>query len=113
MRGRGARARLGIGAVLVAVYDACKVRSKPPRVRSRLTPDVWTEPKYVATVLADQITRSPVHTCALAKDGFGLALRFPRFVGGIRDDKSPEQATTVDEIERLHAMSVRKSDLKP
>lgn len=130
MRGRGARARLGIGAVLVAVYDAktdtlptiakvgsglsdeewvklrraldaCKVRSKPPRVRSRLTPDVWTEPKYVATVLADQITRSPVHTCALGKDGFGLALRFPRFVGGIRDDKSPEQATSVREIERL------------
>lgn len=141
LRGRGARARLGIGAVLVAVYDAktdsfptiakvgsglsdaewvrlrhaldaCKLTSKPPRVRSRLTPDVWTEPKYVATVLADQITRSPVHTCALAKDGFGLALRFPRFVSGIRDDKSPEQATTVDEIERLHAMSVRKSDSK-
>jgi DNA ligase 1 len=141
MRGRGARARLGIGAVLVAVYDAktdtfptiakvgsglsdkewvtlrhaldaCKITSKPPRVRSRVTPDVWAEPKYVATVLADQITRSPVHTCALGKDGFGLALRFPRFVGGIRDDKSPEQATSVREIERLHAMSVRKADSK-
>jgi DNA ligase-1 len=142
MRGRGARARLGIGAVLVAVYDAktdtfptiakvgsglsdaewvkklrhaldaCKITSKPPRVRSRLTADVWAEPKYVTTVLADQITRSPVHTCALAKDGFGLALRFPRFVGGIRDDKSPEQATSVREIERLHAMSLRKADSK-
>ena len=139
MRGRGARARLGIGAVLVAAYDAktdsfptvakvgsglsdaewvslrhaleaCKLTSKPPRVRSRLTPDVWTQPKYVATILADQITRSPVHTCALATDGFGLALRFPRFVGGIRDDKSPEQATSVREMERLHAMSVGKSD---
>jgi len=141
MRGRGARARLGIGAVLVAVYDAktdsfptiakvgsglteeewvklrraldaCKLTSKPPRVRSRLIPDVWTEPKYVATVLADQITRSPVHTCALVKDGSGLALRFPRFVGGIRDDKSPEQATSVREIEQLYAMSLRKSDLR-
>jgi len=139
MRGRGARAQLGIGAVLVAVYDAktdtfptiakvgsglsdkewvrlrhaldaCKITSKPPRVRSRVTPDVWAEPKYVATVLADQITRSPVHTCALGKDGFGLALRFPRFVGGIRDDKSPEQATSMREIEQLHAMSDRKAD---
>jgi DNA ligase-1 len=136
MRGRGTRARLGIGAVLVAAYDAktdsfptvakvgsglseeewvklrhaldaCKLTSKPPRVRSRITPDVWTEPKYVVTVLADQITRSPVHACALAKDGFGLALRFPRFIGGIRDDKSAEQATTVREIEELYAMGAR------
>lgn len=136
MRGRGARARLGIGAVLVAVYDAktdsfptiakvgsglseqewiklrraldkCRISSRTSRVQSRLTPDVWTEPKYVATVLADQITRSPVHTCALARDGVGLALRFPRFAGGIRDDKSPEQATTVREIVHLYEMARR------
>lgn len=138
MRGRGWRARLGIGAALVAVHDAktdtfptiakvgsglseeewvalrqaldaCRITGKPPRVRSRLTADVWTEPKYVATVLADQITQSPVHTCALDRDGIGLALRFPRFVGGIRDDKSAEQATTVREIQELYATGRRGS----
>jgi DNA ligase-1 len=133
LRGRGMRAHLKIGALLGAVYDTrkdCfqtiakigsglseqnwlklrrlldegKVKTKPARVDSRLTPDVWVEPQYVLTVLADEITRSPVHTCAQDKDGIGLALRFPRVVGFIRDDKSPEDATTVKEIRELHRM---------
>jgi DNA ligase-1 len=33
-----------------------------------------------------------------------MALRFPRVVGFIRDDKSPEDATTVNEIRELHRM---------
>jgi DNA ligase-1 len=28
----------------------------------------------------------------------GLGLRFPRFTGRVRDDKGPEQCTTVNEI---------------
>ena len=127
------RARLGIGALLAAVYDAktdsfktvgkvgsglseenwiklrklldqSAVKDKPARVDSRLIPDVWAEPQYVVTVLADEITRSPIHTCALDESGTGLALRFPRVVGFIRDDKSPEDATTVAEIKKLYAM---------
>jgi DNA ligase-1 len=61
-------------------------------------PDVWVEPRYVVTVLADEITRSPVHTCSVDDSGRGLALRFPRVIGFIRKDKSPEDATTVAEI---------------
>jgi DNA ligase-1 len=131
LRGRGVRARLGIGAILVSVFDPktdtfptiAKVGSgfseegwiqlrrmldqsrsaqKPARVRSRLTPDVWVEPKYVVSVLADQITRSPVHLCAVDREGRGLALRFPRVVGDIRDDKSPEDATSVTEIRHMY-----------
>jgi DNA ligase-1 len=139
LRGRGARARLGIGALLAAVYDkktdsfktVGKVGSglsekdwvrlrelldeaaaadKPARVDARLIPDVWVEPQYVITVLADEITRSPIHTCARDESGTGLALRFPRVVGFIRDDKSPEDATTVAEIKKLYGMQGKKRD---
>ena len=130
LRGRGNRARLGIGALLGAVYDPptdsfqsiakigsglseenwirirrllddARVRGKPARVNSRLVPDVWVAPRYVVTVLADEITRSPVHTCASDDSGRGLALRFPRVVGFIRSDKSPEDATTATEIQKM------------
>lgn len=54
-----------------------------------------------------ELTVSPVHTVAREnlKKG-GLALRFPRFVRW-RDDKSPEQATTVHELYELYR-SVRR-----
>ncbi len=130
LRGRGARTRLGIGSLLGAVYDArtdtfqtigkigsglsdenwmklkrlldeVQVDEKPARVDSRMKPDVWIEPKVVVNVLADEITRSPVHTAGRDKDGRGLALRFPRVVGFVRDDKSAEDATTTVEIEKM------------
>jgi DNA ligase 1 len=137
LRGRGMRARLGIGALLAAVYskktdsfetvgkvgsglseknwvrlrellDEAAAPEKPARVDSRLAPDVWVEPQYVMTVLADEITRSPVHTCARDESGAGLALRFPRVVGFIREDKSPEDATTVAEIKKMYAMQKKR-----
>jgi DNA ligase 1 len=137
LRGRGMRARLGIGALLAAVYnkksdsfetvgkvgsglsernwvrlrellDEATAADKPARVDSRLVPDVWVEPQYVMTVLADEITRSPIHTCARDKTGAGLALRFPRVVGFIREDKSPEDATTVAEIKKMYAMQKKR-----
>jgi DNA ligase-1 len=137
LRGRGMRARLGIGALLAAVYnkktdsfetvgkvgsglseknwvrlrellDEAAAHDKPARVNSRLIPDVWVEPQYVMTVLADEITRSPVHTCARDESGAGLALRFPRVVGFIREDKSPEDATTVAEIKKMYAMQKKR-----
>ena len=137
LRGRGIRARLGIGALLAAVYnkktdsfetvgkvgsglseknwvrlrellDEAAAPDKPARVDSRLVPDTWVEPQYVITVLADEITRSPVHTCARDESGAGLALRFPRVVGFIREDKSPEDATTVAEIKKMYAMQKKR-----
>jgi DNA ligase-1 len=137
LRGRGYRTRFGIGSLLGAVYDEGtdtfksigkigsglsdenwmrmrelldteKVDHQPARVDSRLVPDVWVEPKFVVTVLADEITRSPIHTTALDDQGRGLALRFPRVVGFIRDDKSAEDATTTKEIAEMFAQQ-RKS----
>ncbi|MGC8681815.1 MAG: ATP-dependent DNA ligase [Candidatus Acidifodinimicrobium sp.] len=128
-KGKGLRAALGIGALLVGVYDEKadmfktiakvgsgfseeqfkelrkilddeKVDKKPARVDSILVPDVWVEPKYVIAIKADEITKSPIHTCG-AKDGVGYALRFPRAVTFIRTDKKAEDTNTVKEIEEM------------
>ena len=125
--GKGARAAFGIGAVLATVYDpdtdtfktvsrigsgfsqeewaqlreildANASASMPPRVDSTVTPDVWIHPQTVITVMADEITRSAMHTCGKDENGVGYALRFPRAKGFIRCDKNPEDATTVAEI---------------
>jgi len=130
LRGRGMRARFGIGALLVAVYDAkqdkfatiakigtgfsdeewpqmrelldrSKVDHKPARVEAMMEPDVWVEPKYVIEMQADEITRSPIHTAGKVGDEPGYALRFPRVKGFIRTDKKPEDATTVKEIAKM------------
>src|SRR5262249_21616843 len=90
------------------LLDQAAADDKPPRVDSRLEPDVWVEPRYVITVLADEITRSPVNTCALDKSGSGLALRFPRVVGFIREDRTPEDATTVAEIKKMYGMQKKR-----
>ena len=73
---------------------------KPARVDARRHADVWFEPAVVVEVLAAELTLSPTHTAAwgLLKEDSGLALRFPRFTGRWRDDKAPEDATTVTEV---------------
>ena len=72
---------------------------RPPRVNARQPADVWFEPGMVIEVLAAELSLSPNHTAGWGriKDAAGLALRFPRFTGRYRDDKAPEDATTVDE----------------
>lgn len=131
--GRGARAEFGFGGFLGAVYDEdedrfktitkvgsgfteqqmadlkkmldkIKVKEKPKRVDALISPYVWVEPKYVVTLTADEITRSPTHTCGKQKDEPGYALRFPRLTGEIRSDKKPEDATTVSEIIEMFGM---------
>ncbi|MGB8647688.1 MAG: ATP-dependent DNA ligase [Anaerolineae bacterium] len=126
--GRGQRARFGIGALLGAVYDKkndrfrtigkvgtglsdlewpamkkmlddhCKTPHQPARVDALMIPDVWCEPKYVVEVQADEITRSPIHTAGREGDEPGYALRFPRILNFVREDKNPEDATTEQEI---------------
>jgi DNA ligase-1 len=127
LKGKGQRARFGIGTVLGAVYDpesdtfktVSKIGSgfteeewsqlreklddiaiphKPARVDSIMEPDVWVQPQYVITVTADEITRSPTHTAGKQGDEPGYALRFPRAQGFIRTDKRPEDANTVAEV---------------
>ena len=135
--GRGARSEFKFGGLLCAVYnekrdvfetvsrigtgftekqmtefknmlDRIKVKNRPARVDALVEPDFWVEPKYVITVKADEITKSPTHTCGRERqpDGeeVGYALRFPRIVGEeiVRGDKSVEDATTTKEIIEMY-----------
>ncbi|MBI4322055.1 MAG: ATP-dependent DNA ligase [Chloroflexi bacterium] len=130
--GRGKRAKFGIGSLLAAVYDPendryrtvtkigsglteaawmdlrrrldeIRVEDKPRQVDSVIEPDVWVEPKHVVEVFADEITRSPSHTCGKVGKEQGYALRFPRVIS-LRWDKRPEDATTEREVLAMHRM---------
>jgi DNA ligase-1 len=135
--GRGQRTEFGFGGLLAAAYnekrdmfetvtrigtgfseeqmknfkkilDKIKVPHKPARVDSLVTPDFWVEPKYVVEVRADEITRSPMHTCGRDSNDTGYALRFPRIVSdGVRGDKSADEATTTKEIIEMYGQQKR------
>jgi len=81
-----------------------------PRVSSEMKADIWFAPSKVLEVSADEITLSPLHTCALGsvRRGSGLALRFPRFTGKYRDEKSPEDATTTKEALEIYHRQLKK-----
>lgn len=124
-KGRGKRAGFGVGAFLVGIRDGEKFKSvskigtgltdaqwremdrrakalevgekpKEYELHKNLTPDVWVRPSLIVEILADEITRSPIHSA-------GLALRFPRLIR-FRDEKDPNQATTIAELEKLYGM---------
>lgn len=76
-------------------------------VSKQLFPDSWIEPKIIAEIIADEITRSPAHTAAVGikteingdSTEKGLSIRFPRLKKWKRDKLQP---TTVKEIIRMY-----------
>lgn len=139
--GKGKRAAFGAGALLVGLYDkkrdmfvtvtrigtglsddewksikertkGLERQTKPARVDSLISPSVWVEPEIVIEVLADEITRSPLHTAgAQVTDGIkepGYALRFPRLVTFREKDKKAEDATSVEELIEMYNQQGRK-----
>jgi len=135
--GRGKRVSFGAGALLVGVYDnkndefvtvskigtgltdeewreihkradKIKVDKRPARVNSILVPSVWIAPEIVIEVLADEITRSPVHTAGKTDSEPGYALRFPRLVKFRGSDKQAEDATTVKELIEMYKLQFKK-----
>jgi DNA ligase-1 len=81
-----------------------------PRVVSKMEADVWFVPQLVFEVIASEITLSPIHVAAMGKirPDAGLALRFPKFTGKIRDDKSPEDATTTAELLEMYNSQMKR-----
>jgi DNA ligase-1 len=77
---------------------------KNPRIDSEMEADVWFEPELVIEVVASEITLSPIHKAARdhIRKGAGLALRFPKFTGKIRLEKTPEDASTNEEVITLY-----------
>ena len=61
-------------------------------------------PAVVLEVIGAEITLSPIHTVALGRfrPESGLAIRYPRFTGRWRDDKAPEDATTVEDLIEMY-----------
>jgi DNA ligase-1 len=88
---------------------------RPPDVESILVPDVWYRPKLVIETIASEITLSPIYPAGLnsVRSGSGLALRFPKFTGKLRDEKGPEDATTVKEIVEMYSQQLKKIQSKP
>jgi DNA ligase-1 len=77
---------------------------RPARVDARQPADVWFEPALVVEVLSAELTLSPNHPAGWGrvKPDSGLAMRFPRFTGHWREDKSATDATTTDELVSLY-----------
>jgi len=93
--------------------DKFEAEKKPAlyEVDKLMNVDQWVKPFLVVEIKADEITRSPVHTAgrkmkpsksgsAVDVDIPGLALRFPRLLK-FRDDKRPEDVTTLDEVQKM------------
>lgn len=135
-KGRGKRAAFGVGGFLLGTRGADdryysisrlgsglsdkqfrETKERVEKLRSNdqpkeyvvlkdAEPDVWVRPKLVAEVLADEISLSPRHTAGSKQAGRGYSLRFPRLVR-FRDDKDPEDATTVNEIAKMYTQQTR------
>jgi DNA ligase-1 len=124
-KGKGKRSDFGAGAFLVGIKDGKKYlsvskigtgltdkqwkeldeRTKKLGVKEipasyvvdkNLYPDTWVKPSLVVEILADEITVSPIHAAK-------YALRFPRLIK-FRDEKNPEDITTIKELIRLFEM---------
>ena len=86
------------------------IANKNPRVNSgEIKMDVWFEPKIVIEIFSPEITLSPIYTTHIdkIKKGYGLALRFPKFTGKIREDKNAEDSTTIKEIENMYKKQLK------
>jgi DNA ligase-1 len=97
-------------AKLPKLMEEHKISHRHPRVQSTFEADVWFEPVVVLEILGAEITLSPIHMCAMnvIRKGSGLAIRFPRFTGNYRLDKSAEDATTVTEFVGMYQKQLKK-----
>ena len=79
------------------------IKSKPENynIQNQMKCDYWVEPKIVVELLADEITKSPMHTS-------GYALRFPRLVSW--REKLPTDVTSTKELEKMFKLQKTGGD---
>ncbi len=96
-------------AALPARLAPLQRAERPARVDARQDADVWFEPGLVLEILSAELTLSPNYTAGWGqvKEQAGLAMRFPRFTGRWRDDKSAQDATTTGELIDLYRTARR------
>ena len=85
---------------------------KNPRVESTMEADIWFEPEVVLEIVASEISLSPIHKTGLnmIRKDIGFALRFPKFTGKIRSEKSAEDASVDEEVLALYK-NQKKSEM--
>ena len=95
---------------LPKLLEKYRADHRHPRVDSKIEPDAWFVPGLVLEIIGAEITLSPIHTCGMnsIRQGSGLAVRFPRFTGKYREDKSPEDCTTTDEVIEMYRAQLKK-----
>ncbi|MEM2016752.1 MAG: ATP-dependent DNA ligase, partial [Nitrososphaerota archaeon] len=95
---------------LPSILEQCKIHHRHARVETGMEADVWFEPRLVLEIIGAEITLSPIHRAGwnVIKENTGLAIRFPRFTGKYRLDKSPEDATTVNELIEMYNSQLKK-----
>lgn len=89
---------------LYQILSANVTLKKNPRINSEMEADVWFEPEIIIEIVASEITLSPIHKTALnaVRKNNGMALRFPKFTGKIRMEKTAEDASTDQEVIALY-----------
>ena len=87
---------------------------KNSKIVSEMEADVWFEPELVLEIVASEITLSPIHKTGLnlIRKGSGFALRFPKFTGKIRYEKTVEDASTDEEVLTLYKRQSKFSQVK-
>ncbi|NHI93204.1 MAG: ATP-dependent DNA ligase [Candidatus Lokiarchaeota archaeon] len=90
---------------IMKILEPLKISDKDPLVvpPNNVKPDQWFIPKIVIEVKGDEITLSPTYNAAVnrIKENVGLSVRFPRYIS-VREDKKPEDATTVSELIQMY-----------
>lgn len=92
---------------LTRMFEGLRVERPPPEVKMEIECDAYFRPEVVFEVAFEEIQLSPPE-----KHTGGVGLRFPRFIR-VREDRRPEEATTLGEImEMYEAQQRRKGEKK-
>jgi hypothetical protein len=96
---------------LPKLLERYRLDHRHPRVDSKINPDVWFVPQLVLELVGTRITQSFVHTTGTNRNrqGKGLTLKFPRFTGRYRTEKSAEDSTTVGELVEMHRIQTKEA----